>query len=224
MMDNRLKADIFSSAGVCWTDCCMRSVLPSDQKVLGKIGFPLCFSHSIMIHFVFIFSWLRLILVIYSWATSSRQKCRLCQSYAIMITVLLRGRPSLLFLQHWISIPADQLCKASGALFQSLSWRSLFQISEVLYVSVQGDDEVWQDTMMCVASCCSYCWKKEQNADIDLTFSVVVAETDPHLIVWGLIDCTISLLKMLIIWINSACVLATYFMNHCTDFIETFKN
>lgn len=58
--------------------------------------------------------------------------------------------------------------------------------------------------------------------DAALNFSVVV-ENDPQHIIWAWIDCSRCLFKILVIRVNSMCLLAEYFMNLLADFSNIFR-
>lgn len=91
---------IFSSVSVCWIDSSTHGVLPPHQRALERFC-SLSFSHLSMLQFVFIFFWLGLIFMIYSWSKSWRQKCRLCQTHVIVIIVWVVGAGILLVPQYW---------------------------------------------------------------------------------------------------------------------------
>lgn len=86
MMDHRLKRT-FSLQSVCVGLTQAHILFLPQTSGPWKDCVPLCFSHSNMIHFVFIFFCPRHFFVIYGWGTSQRHKCRLCQSYANRIMV-----------------------------------------------------------------------------------------------------------------------------------------
>ena len=83
-MDNRWKRT-FSLHSVCVGLTQAHILFLPQTRGPWKDCVPLCFSHSNMIHFVFIFFCLKHFFVINGWSTSERQKCSLCQSYAIEI-------------------------------------------------------------------------------------------------------------------------------------------